>query len=163
MKGMVALVVFICLILCVWRPEYTVWKTGGFILHNTGFMLQIVLLRLFLGMAGVYSVVFVMGSLYDKTSQLSVTKLFADIGKQTLAIYMMQHIVVEIGLSNLVKSMGIKGLLVEHPILMGYVVPPLISLLLLYAMYCIAKLMQESKYTKWMFGFKMSLRKWKNS
>lgn len=156
--GIASLALFVCIIAFVWHPDYSVWKSGGYILQNTEYMFKVVSIRLVVGIAGIYSVVFIMGGLYDKAKSSSLMGLFSNIGKQTLAIYMMQHIIVEIWLFNLVEYIGIKESLSNYSALTGYVITPLLSLILLYGMYRVAILMHECKYTKWMFGVRVGVK-----
>lgn len=128
-------------------------------LQNTGYMLKVVLLRMIIGMAGIFAVIFVMGKFYDLYGKKIIMSLFTNIGKETLSLYLLQHIVVEIGLLWLINHMKIQHLLTDYHILFGYAIAPLVSLILLFIMYQIVSVMQKYKYTKWMFGFKININK----
>lgn len=158
-KGVSALALFIFLCVFVWQPQFTIWKSGGYILQNTGYMIKVVLLRLVIGMGGIYAVIFVMGKVYDLYGKKIIMSLFSNIGKETLSLYLLQHIVVELGLLWLIHQMKIQHLLTNYHVLFGYVIAPLVSLILLLIMYQIVSLMQKYNYTKWMFGFKINLNK----
>lgn len=158
-KGFGTLVLFVLLFILVWNPEYTIWRSGGYILQNTGYMIKVMVIRLIIGMLGIYAATFILGKIYDLYKNLSVTKMFEGIGKETLSIYLLQHIVVEIGLMWLILYMDINQLLSDYQILFGYVIAPVVSLILLWVMYQIVVLMQKCKTTKWMFGFRVNLDK----
>lgn len=155
--GVLSIFVFLSLICYVWQPDYTVWKTGGYILQNTKFMLFVVVLRLVLAMAGIYSVIFILGYAYDKSKNSTLIVLFSKIGQQTLAIYLMQHIIVEIGLPIVIHGLDISDTLKINDVVSGYLFTPIISFILLYLMYRLTVLMGLSKYTKWLFGFNVVL------
>ena len=156
-RGVLSLVVFVVLFVYVWRPEYTIWSSGGYILQDPGYMVGVVSLRLIIGMAGIYATIFVMGKLYDLYGKTRCMNLFVGIGKETLSLYLLQHIVVEIGMMRLVASLNVNNVLTAHHLLIGYVIAPLISFVLLLVMYYAITLIQASKYTKWVFGFKLNL------
>lgn len=156
--GCVSLALFIYLIVFVWTPHYTIWNTGGYILRDTTFMLKVVFLRLFIGMLGIYAVCFLLGALYNMFKNDKAMKFIQNVGKETLSIYLMQHVVVEIFLVRFVRNMNIYDNLQNHQIVIGYLVTPLISIILLLLMYGLVTMLKESKYTKWLFGFKVTLK-----
>lgn len=120
-------------------------------------MLFVVVLRLVLAMAGIYSVIFILGYAYDKSKNSTLIVLFSKIGQQTLAIYLMQHIIVEIGLPIVIHGLDISDTLKINDVVSGYLFTPIISFILLYLMYRLTVLMGLSKYTKWLFGFNVVL------
>ena len=153
--GVAALVVFVVQLMGVWRPEYSIWNSGGYVLSDTAYMIPVVLLRLGIGVAGIYAVSFLMGIIYDKLNGAVSVRFFERVGKETLAIYVIQHVVVEIGLQRLAGMEGVSGVLAKHPWVMGYMAAPLVSLVLLLAMYELALLLKKSAYSKWVFGVKL--------
>lgn len=153
--GITALVVFVVLLMEVWSPQYSIWNSGGYVLGEPEYMIPVVLLRLGIGVAGVYAVSYLMGTVHEGLKDTRGIRLFERIGQETLAIYVMQHVVVEIGLQRLAGMEGISNVLDRHPLMMGYVVAPLVSLVLLIAMYEMAILLKKSNYSKWLFGFRM--------
>ncbi|MBQ9231386.1 MAG: acyltransferase family protein [Prevotella sp.] len=155
--GVLSIIIFLYLILFVWHPDYTVWKTGSYILQNTSFMLYVVVLRLVIAMVGIYSVIFVMGFAYDMLKDSALIALFSKIGQQTLAIYLMQHIVVEIGLERCVGCMNINEVLTSNHLFVGYALTPIFSLILLIMMYYMVSLIQKCRYIKWVFGFRANI------
>ena len=153
--GVTALVVFVVLLMGVWSPQFSIWNSGGYVLSDPAYMIPVVLLRLGIGVAGVYAVSFLMGAVHDRLNDAAGVRFFERIGKETLAIYVMQHVVVEIGLQRLAGMERVSSVLVEHPWVAGYVVVPLVSLLLLLAMYEMALLLKKSACSKWVFGFRI--------
>lgn len=158
-KGLGAILLYVLLFLYVWNPEYTIWRSGGYVLHNTGFMTKVILIRLIIGMLGIFAATYILGKFYDLFKKKFVTSLFVGIGKETLSLYLLQHIVVEIGLLAFVHYLDINNLLADYQILFGYVVAPVVSLILLVVMYQTVSLVQKYKSTKWMFGFRVNLSK----
>lgn len=153
--GITALMVFVVLLMCVWSPQYSIWNSGGYVLGEPKYMIPVVLLRLGIGVAGIYAVSFLMGNVHDGLKNTRGVRLFERIGRETLAIYVMQHVVVEIGMKHLAGMEDISGVLVRHPLIMGYVVAPLVSFVLMTAMCEMAIILKKSDYSKWMFGFRM--------
>lgn len=153
--GIMALVVFVVLLVGVWSPQYSIWNSGGYVLGEPEYMIPMVLLRLGIGVAGIYAVSCLMGTVHERLKDARGIRLFERIGQETLAIYVMQHVVVEIGLQRLAGMEGISNVLDRHPLMMGYVVAPLVSLVLVIAMYEMAIMMKGANYFKWVFGFRM--------
>ena len=157
-KGVVSLLTFIVLFIFVWDSSYNIWNTGGYILSNSIYVAKAVFLRILIGVAGIYTATFILGHIYDCSKNNNIMNLTLRIGKETLSIYLVQHIVVEIGLALLIKYLNINRLISEHFLLFGYVVAPIVALTLLLVMYYIVALIKNYKWTKWMFGFKLSLK-----
>jgi hypothetical protein len=158
-KGLASLVVFVLLFVFAWKPDFTVWRTGGYILDYPVIMLQVVLLRLIIGMSGIYAAILLLGRLYDVLAESSGrVNLVVSIGKETLSLYLLQHIIVEVCLPLLVDKGGFTSFAETNPMLSVYLVAPVFSLLMLLFMYYIVMLIQGSKYTKWLFGFRISLK-----
>ena len=153
--GVVAFVVFMALLMGVWSPQYSIWNSGGYVLSDPAYMIPVVLLRLGIGVAGIYAVSFLMGIIYDKLNGAVGVRFFERVGTETLAIYVIQHVVVEIGMQRLAGMECVSSVLAEHPWVAGYVAAPLLSLVLLLMMYELALLLKRSAYSKWVFGFKM--------
>ena len=158
-KGVVSLGIFTCLLVFVWNPCYSIWNTGGFILCSPGFMLKAVLLRLLIGMAGIYTTVFIFGYLYEISKNSALISLFEGIGKETLSLYLLQHLIVEICLLRVVESVGIGDFLIDNQNVIGFIGVPLVSLVILIIMYSIVKMLNRYRYTKWLFGFRVKLSK----
>lgn len=158
-KGLVALSLFILLFLFAWNPKYTIWNSGGYVLQNTEFMIRAILTRLAIGLSGIYAATFIWGTLYDLCKKKNITNTFIGIGRETLSLYLLQHIVVEIGLLWFVNYLGISHLLIDREVIFGYVIAPIVSIILLLAMYQTVTLMQKYRSTKWMFGFRINLSK----
>lgn len=157
--GVASLVLFVLLRVIAWQPEYTIWISGGYVLHNTLHMLYVVILRIVLGVSGIYAATFVLGWLYDKVRESHFLKLWENIGKETLAIYLMQHIVVEIGLLKLILCLEVNAVLDKYPLFAGYLLSPVISLVLLILIYKAANVLRKSSYLKWVFGLKILHKK----
>ena len=131
--------------------------SGGYILQNSGYMLKVIILRLIIGMVGIYTVIYFGGGLYDQCERLKLVNQFVGIGKETLSIYLLQHIIVEILMNRAVKNSDISTFLADNSLLAGYILSPIVSLLLLFLMYGVILLIQKTKYTKWLFGFRVTL------
>lgn len=156
--GCMSLALFAYLIAFVWTPQYTIWNTGGYILQNTAFMIKVVTLRILIGLSGIYAVSFLLGALYDMFKSDRIIGFIQNVGKETLSIYLMQHIVVEILLVRLVRYLNINGILRNHEIIVGYIITPLISVILLLVMYGFVFILKKSECTRWLFGFKIKLK-----
>lgn len=155
-KGFVSLIIFVLLHIFVWDGSYAIWNTGGYVLSNPTFMIKAVLLRLVIGVVGCYTVVFLFGHFYDHFNTLKVIKIFETIGKYTLSIYLIQHILVEMFLPKLIDYLGIN---INQNIFYDYIVVPITSFGFLIIMYLIVNLLNKSEYTKWLFGIRINLNK----
>lgn len=154
-RGLLSLVFYVILFVFLWQPEYTIWNSGGYVLREPAQMIPVVLIRLGIGVAGIWAVSFLLGGVHEKMHDTAVIKFFERLGQETLAIYVMQHVVVEMGLPQLVRVEDIYGVLACHPRVTGWVVAPGASLVLLVAMFRLALLLKKSASSKWVFGFRM--------
>ena len=118
-------------------------------------MIKVVLIRLAIGGTGIYSAVFLWERLYNYCKDETFVKLIYNIGKETLAVYLMQHIVVEILLLKTVRTLGIRGMLDGQQLLAGYILIPILSFVLLVIMYYAVDYIKRYKHTTWIFGFKL--------
>ena len=152
--GLVSLAVFVVLLIGFWSSQYSIWKSGGYVLSAPEYMIPVVLLRLAIGVAGIYAASFLLGLVHDKSGHTVGVGFFERLGRETLALYVMQHVVVEIWMQRL-ATVG-EGCLRSVPSwLMGYVVAPVVSLALLMVMCELALLLKKSDYSKWVFGVKL--------
>ena len=78
-------------------------------------MIKVVLIRLAIGGTGIYSAVFLWERLYNYCKDETFVKLIYNIGKETLAVYLMQHIVVEILLLKTVRAETLCSILEAKP------------------------------------------------
>lgn len=155
--GMPSLMLFTILFIFLWKPDYTIWNSGGYILRDIVYMMKVVAIRFALGVAGIYGVSFVLGWLYETYKKTSLVKLFVGIGKETLPIYLLQHVLVEILLLRWTKTLENVGWMNMNQMFVGYLLTPLLSLVLLVLMYHLVHLMKSTKYMKWMFGVRVCL------
>ena len=85
--------------------------------------------------------------------------MITQFGKETLAIYLMQYIIVEVGLKEF-AAMVYKWLgtnpVIHHPIVIGYVVVPILAFTLTAIICWLAVLLKKNKATRWLFGFKIN-------
>lgn len=82
--------------------------------------------------------------------------MFEIIGKYTLSIYLIQHIIVEILLPKIINGWEIH---INQNALYDFFAIPIISLFFLVIMYWFVALLNKSKYTKWLFGIRINLNK----
>jgi len=155
--GWVSFLIFVSLFVSVWQSDYSIWKSGGYVLRNSEYMLKVVILRLIIGMAGIYTVTYFGGWLYDQCKRLKLVNQFVGIGKETLSIYLLQHIIVEILMNRAVNNSELSTFLADNSLFAGYILSPIVSFLLLFLMYGVILLIQKTKYTKWVFGFRVAI------
>lgn len=156
-QGIVATVAF-CIALFFWDTRYTFWNYGANLLHNTPHTLAVCGFRFAIGILGSATAVFVLSYLYKRLQNNRLTVMVTQFGKETLAIYLMQYIIVEVGLKELAalyyKWLGANPV-IQHPIVMGYIVAPILAFGLTTIIYWLAVLLKKYKATRWLFGFKI--------
>lgn len=156
-KGAASIIVYIVLFLFLWRPEYTIWNSGGYLLWHTSYIIQVIVLRFAIGIVGIYSAILIWSRLYVVIKDSLFTRMMSVIGKETLGIYLLQHIIVEILLLRLVMKLGLWSVQDGNQAVVGYLLTPILSLLLLSVMYIIVRWLKQYNQTKWIFGFRYTL------
>lgn len=147
--------------LCFWKQDYTIWSTGEIISQYDMVSICIVAFRFFIGYCGCFTfMVFIkciMKTFYNP--KFFIFSMIQNCGKESLAIYMLQHIVL-FGVTTKIMSFLICyshfNPLTENELLLGYVIAPIYSIILIYLMLTFVNAMKKNKYTKWMFGFKVT-------
>lgn len=156
-QGIVATVAF-CIALFFWDTRYTFWNYGANLLHNTPRTLAVCGFRFVIGILGSATAVFVLSHLYNRLQNNRLTVMVTQFGKETLAIYLMQYIIVEVGLkaaaAAFYKWLGANHA-TQHPTITGYIVAPILAFGLTAIIYWLAVLLKKYKATRWLFGFKI--------
>lgn len=156
-QGIVATVAF-CIALFFWDTRYTFWNYGANLLHNTPRTLAVCGFRFAIGILGSATAVFALSHIYKRLQNNRLTAMVTKFGKETLAIYLMQYIIVEVGLkaaaAAFYKWLGTNPV-IQHPIIMGYIVAPILAFGLTAIIYWLAVLLKKYKATRWLFGFKI--------
>ncbi len=148
--------------LCFWSTKYTIWNTPGYMIHASSEHYGIVAYRFLIGVIGIICAYFLFKVMYEKVlgtkgwfKQLMITS-----GRETLAIYILHAIFISrIGnkiIHYLSNQFG-HNIFTYNDALLGYVIAPIASIILIYVCLFIIKLMKKSPYTRWVFGFKIHL------
>ena len=158
--GGVKYVVAFVFCLCFWKLDYTIWSTGGSISHFNIQNIIIVLFRFLIGYIGSVAFMFIVDIMYSKykESDSPYFRFFINAGKESLALYMLQHIAL-FGVTNKIIRRMVEYLhinpFITNELLLGYIIAPIFSLFLMYCMLAFIQLVKRYRYTKWMFGFKI--------
>lgn len=156
--GWIMSVVFI-VGLCFWESSYTPWSIGAHAWRENPNAFLIYGYRFFLGIAGVYT----MGIVFDSIRRLCGEESFfvqvvVGWGRETLALYILQALCVEIGLRLLLEhfmrlsAVSTSGSIVN---LIGYFIAPILSFLSLWILFNVVKGLKSRKVLKYAFGFKV--------
>ena len=147
------------LMLCFWKKDYTVWATKPWL---TSFELKnilIVLYRYVIGFAGCGAFVVLFNILYTYYCR-RVTPLFRFIvkcGKETLAIYILQDIILFKVVRNIVliltDKLGYNPFVIYANVL-DYVLAPVFAFVITWIIMWGVNLIKGFKYTKYAFGGK---------
>lgn len=147
--------------ICFWNSSYTIWNSKTNIL--LGYNVAIIdLFRIVIGFVGVVTMKMVFDMIYTYffTNHNRILSYFANtVGRETLGIYILQHIIVFRGLkyfiSFLIDKIGYNPFLWNDRFLI-YVITPLFSLLVLFVSYWFISTCKSNKYMKYLWGFKIS-------
>lgn len=143
---------------CFWNSSYSVWNSGCYLLagNNIGF---IILFRTFMAILGIILAKRIMDLLYN-TISIEYTwfyNLMIKTGKETLAIYILQAILIERILRKicllLQYKLNFNVFNIDENIL-GYFYAPVISIITLYCLLKLISLIKRNKHLKYLFGFK---------
>jgi fucose 4-O-acetylase-like acetyltransferase len=146
--------------LCFWSFEWTPWQLGAFAWKTNAWACLIYVYRTVLALAGIVimSNVFRVIMSYSEDMPL-FRRVLVDGGKETLAIYILQAIVVERLLRNGCKII-IEQLNITFPNwymnLVGYIMAPIVSFIMLWVLLMLAQLIKRIPIVRYSFGFKFA-------
>ncbi len=145
--------------LCFWETSYTPWQMGAFAWKDDSWAIAVYVYRFGLGIVGVY----VMSKVFDLmrahlTRMQFVVRTITGCGSETLALYILQAIVIE-QLLGMACDIAYK----HHPVvlshgivnLVGYVIVPMMSFVALAGLLYAIRLMRRTFLLKYAFGFKI--------
>lgn len=146
--------------LCFWKVDYTIWATGEVLSSFDVQNVFIMFFRFFIGYIGSVAFMNAVDYLYTKydSRNTMIYKFFVKSGKETLSLYILQHIAL-FGITNKIIVWMVHKLnynpFVINELLLGYIIAPVYSLFLIYCMMLFTKFIKKHQYTSWMFGFKI--------
>ena len=145
--------------LCFWSGRYTPWHTDALAWRVNLGVIWIYAYRFALGIVGVV----VMKKFFDILRGLAgvesfVVNVIAEVGKETLALYILQTILLETATRRIVRLIYAQYTITLSQSLVnfvGYVVAPVLSFTIMVVILRIVQAMKSNSLLKHMFGFKM--------
>ncbi len=145
--------------LCFWKDSFSPWVIKADAWRIDKINIFIYIYRFLLGVLGTYVIANILK--YLRTIKWGGNKLLVKAGTQTLSIYILQTFVVEKFLNSVIR-MIVEYIDVSYsePFinLIGYVIAPVLSFIILIGLLRINCKLKEYKYTKNLFGCKLSLQ-----
>lgn len=157
----IAFVIFITS-LCFWDPSYNIWNAGHDILANGDRLLLPIILRTVLAICGIFVAKWVFEILFREatTHYPKCCKIICAFGQETLSLYILHAIVLSRIVSKLVtwiqNKMGY-NIFADNHLLLGYVIAPILALILMYVLYKGITICKRYQSIKWVFGFKLKI------
>ena len=147
-------------LLCFWENSYTPWKLGALAWKDNPMAIFIYHYRFVLGIMGVY----VMARIFDGVRMLlddncSLVRTVTEWGKETLALYILQSIVVERLLAMAIAvASGHYAVVLPTVIVnfVGYVAAPLLSFIFMVGLMFLIRNLKGLGMCKYAFGFRAS-------
>lgn len=148
--------------ICLWEPEYSPWKTNPTTLN--GHFTLIYLFQFFIGAIGSF-VMWRIWSFIFKSNP--IINLITKTGKETMALYILQTIAIEIILSKIIRYVqteiwdGINYLTVspKNTYLMAYVMAPIIAFISIVILYKIIIITKSNTCLSKIWGFNIKNNK----
>lgn len=145
--------------ICLWEPEYSPWKTNPTTLN--GNFTPIYLFQFYIGAIGSFVMWRIWSFIFKSNSTIN---LITKIGKETMAIYILQTIAIEIILSKIIRYIqtdiwdGINYLTISPKLtyLMAYVMAPIISFISIIILYKIIIITKSNIHVSKVWGFKIT-------
>lgn len=155
------LILFIISI-CFWEPEYSPWETCPTTLN--GNLTVVYLFQFLIGAIGSFVMWRIWSFIYKSNS---IINLITRIGKETMALYILQTIVIEIILSKIVRYTqneiwhGVNWITTsqQNVNILGYLTSPIIAFLTMFVLYKIIRLTKSNIYLAKIWGFKLDKNK----
>ena len=145
--------------LCFWNVSYRPWAVGALAWKDSSAAFVVYMYRFALGVAGVY----VMAKVFDviwgvvNNSVSAIAQMIAGWGRETLALYILQSIVVErIGTAICSAAYAHHPITLTQPVvnLIGYFIAPLLSALVIISLMFVTRKIKSLRILKYAFGFK---------
>lgn len=149
--------------LCFWKYDYSIWNVDGNILNADTCKFMTIAFRLLIGVVGIYVVKKLADVFFDYMQHHDnwLYQFILKTGKETMMIYIFQNaLIFQLGIkvvAMISNRLGYNPFSFNHGFL-GYVLAPVFSTLMLYALLVFIRLMKKNKYTSKLFGFKISLK-----
>lgn len=144
--------------LCFWDADYTPWKIGALAWRDNAAVFLVYGFRFVLGIAGVCTMGIVFDSIRRLCGEESIfVRVVVGWGRETLALYILQTLCVEIALRLLCEqfwrhcAISISGGFIN---LIGYLIVPALSFVLVAFLFCAIKRIKSTKLLNYAFGFK---------
>lgn len=150
--------VFIFL-LCFWSIEYTIWEAGDYLPGGGWKLFRIILFRLLIALVGIITIKNIFDIIYDFQVDSKLRSFIIKIGTETLGIYLLHVFIIRYIIRYMVnESINIYGMNVIsiNDSLLGYFITPIFSLLLCGFCYVVIKQTKRNKYTRYIWGGKLS-------
>ena len=144
---------------CFWKSSYTIWDIGANIL-NGGDIFIALFLRSLIAVSGIVTASICFDMLYDYLldNRPKLAKWIEACGRETLGLYILQAFVVFQILAYAVqiaeRHLGCNYLTFNHRLL-GYVIAPLVSFVVMSACFLFVRFCKSKKYLRFLFGFKI--------
>lgn len=153
-----AVMVIMAVGLCFWSPDYTPWNIGALAWKSDFSAFYVYVYRFLLALSGVYLMLTVFDAFYAYLGSDSIfVRQVTDVGRETLAIYILQAIFVERVLRYGCRIVwGYFSFMNASPVLnlVGYVIAPIISFFLLVCLDAISRKIKSYSLLQFAFGFK---------
>lgn len=131
------------LLICFYNNDYSIWKTGSYVLKDFSSMIQIVLLRFSVGFAGIFFMKLFFDMIYDyiypklfmpNSEFFKLGNGIMETGRETLALYIFHAIaisgVLRILIKLLVRHIGYNPFLWNERLLI-YIICPFIAVVII--------------------------------
>ena len=154
-----AIIVFVTC-LCFWKSSYTIWNAGSDILSGGRGLALILTLRTIVAISGIIVIRELMDVLYAyfEKNKKSWFDFIILCGRNTLALYILHSVVLIQFVSRIIRV--ICSFFHDNPFnyneeFLGYILAPLLAILMLWICIYVILWCQNHKYTDKLFGFKV--------
>lgn len=119
---------------------------------------MIVVYRMLIALVGILSMKFLLDIFFEYFSRFKINDFLLEMGRESFSIYILHCFF----LSPIAKiTTGLKNyfgfnIFTFNQNLLGYVIAPLLSIMIIYIVLCIVRLMSKNNYAKALLGFKIS-------
>lgn len=156
-RGWLEVVLLFSLItgLCFWRVQYTPWNLTGVAWQKDAVVIVLYVYRFCLGLLGVHVMWKVYAGLRECLGEEnSIVTLITTAGGKTLQIYIL-HILILSAVRRIISVIPLPPILFASTSIIGYVIAPLISILIIAALLPAIELSKNFVLMKYSLGFKV--------
>ena len=158
-KILVPIILAFSVCLCFWDTQYNIWNAGSYLPSGGGALLLKVAFRMTIAFVGMMSIKWLCDVFYNYLEQNNekLMNYVLEVGRESFSIYIFHCfalVAIAYGVAFLNRSLG-HNLFTLNENLSGYVIAPITSVIIIYCVILLVRVLKKNSYLKLVLGFKV--------